>query len=702
MSSSAPLLIEIGCEEIPARMIGAAAEEFQRRVLEILDDAGLTRGSSVRWSGPRRLAVRVEDVQERQPDRDDQMLGPPAKIAFDSDGKPTPAALGFAKKQRIDPARLESVETARGPYAAYQRHLPGKRVGELLAERLPERVSSMTFPKTMRWSDGTYRWVRPVHWLVALHGDQTLEIEVFGVRSGRRSRGHRFRSTGLVEIGSPASYPQDMESAFVLVDPAERRRRVAELLASAARTSGAELVQDERLLDEVSDLVEWPGVVVGHFDEVYLELPSELLSTTLRHHQKCFSMVDAEGNPSSAFLALANTDLDPDGHVQRGNEWVVSGRLDDARFFWREDRRAPLDSRSSDLSGVVFHAKVGSFADKAERMSSLAGRLAERVNLDRAAAAEAVTAAGICKNDLLTGTVGEFPELQGQVGGLMLRAEERAPGVAQAVYEHYLPAGAGGALPETEAGAIVSVADKLDSIGSLIGAGETPTGSRDPLGLRRAGNGVFRVVEARGWDLSVAALGELAGQGPTVADFLAERLMHYYWGTGATANEVRAVLRDAVDPMEWRGWRLADIRTRLGSIAKVRDRSDFEQLADLTKRVDNVLSKGREVFEAAAKQADSKDFTEDRPTALELAGMLARDRGALDDLATAGKYDDVVDLLATYLDPVGRFFEEVLVVDKDNPAATLARRDLILGLHGLLTCCFDLRELAGQADGRDA
>jgi glycyl-tRNA synthetase beta chain len=388
--------------------------------------------------------------------------------------------------------------------------------------------------------------------------------------------------------------------------------------------------------------------------------------------------------------------------VQRGNEWVVSGRLDDARFFWREDRRSPLDSRSPELAGVVFHAKVGSFADKAERLSVLAGRLAEQIGAEPAVAADAVSAAAICKNDLLTGTVGEFPELQGQVGGLMLRAEERAPGMAQAVYEHYLPAGASDALPATDAGAIVSVADKLDSIGSLIGAGETPTGSRDPLGLRRAGNGVFRVVEARGWELSIADLGELADQGPTVADFLAERLMHYYWGSGATANEVRAVLRVAVDPMEWRGWRLSDIRTRLGSIATVRDRADFEQLADLTKRVDNVLTKGREVFEEAAGQADAGAFAEDRPTAVSLAEMLARDRGRLDGLAAAGKYDDVVDLLAGYVEPVGRFFDEVLVVDKDNPAATLARRDLMLRLHSLLTCCFDLRELAGQANGRDS
>jgi len=702
MSGNAPLLIEIGCEEIPARMIGAAAAEFERRVVGILDDAGLTHGGSQCWSGPRRLAVRVDDVLDRQPDRDDRVLGPPAKIAFDAEGNPTPAALGFAKKQGIDASLLAPVETERGPYAAYQRHLPGKHVGELLAERLQERVASMTFPKTMRWADGTHRWVRPVHWLVALHGAAVLDVGLFGVQAGRLSRGHRFRSSAEIEIGSPQSYAADMKAAFVLVDPAERRQRVVALLTAAAKEAGGQLVEDARLLEEVADLVEWPGVVVGRFEEDYLELPAELLSTTLRHHQKCFSLTDGEGNPIPAFLALANTDQDPEGHVQRGNEWVVSGRLDDARFFWRDDRRSPLDSRSPDLAGVVFHAKVGSFAEKAKRMSELAGRLAERVGLDATVAAEAVTAAAICKNDLVTGTVGEFPELQGQVGGLMLRAEERSLGVAQAVYEHYLPAGAADALPQSDGGAVVSLADKLDSIASLIGAGETPTGSRDPLGLRRAGNGVFRVLEDRGWDLSITALGDLAGQGPTVADFLAERLVHYYWGSGATANEVRAVLRDAVDPMEWRGWRLADIRTRLGSIATVRDRADFEQLADLTKRVDNVLTKGREVFEEAAKQADASAFDEDRATAVELAGMLARDRGALDDLAAAGKYDDVVDLLATYVAPVERFFEEVLVVDKDHAAATLARRDLMLGLHGLLTSCFDLRELAGQADGRNA
>ena len=697
MSARATLLLEIGCEEIPARMITAASRELERRVLEILDEAGLAHGPAESWSGPRRLAVAVQGVSGRQQDRDELVLGPPAKVAFDADGKPTPAALGFAKKQGIVADQLQRTKTERGDYAAFRRQTTGKAVGEVLAARLPAQVTSMPFPKTMRWADGAHRWVRPVHWVVALHGKKILQLELFGVRSGRSSMGHRFQTDKPVKIGSPASYVDDLKRACVLVDPAARRNSLSELLSAAAQEAGGQVVEDDRLLDEVADLVEWPGVVVGRFDERFLELPGELLATTLRHHQKCFSLVDAGGNPMAAFLAVANTNDDPQGHVRRGNEWVVGGRLDDARFFWREDRRAPLEQRTEDLAGVVFHAKVGNFHEKAERIAALAGRLGKVVGSDDATIEHAVTAAWLCKNDLLTRTVGEFPELQGQVGGLMLRAEQCPEAVAQGVYEHYRPAGANDALPASETGALVSVADKLDSIASLIGAGETPTGSRDPLGLRRAGSGVFRIVGDRDWDLSVRALSELCKGDEALGDFLAERLVRFWADGGWAATEIRAVTRDQIDATGWRAWRLADIEARLAAIARVRERVDFEQLADLTKRVDNILTKGREAFESAAAEARAVDFTEDQPSALALAEMLAGNGDVLDRYIEDRRYNDVVDLLAGFVEPVEVFFDNVLVVDPANPAATLGRRDLLAALREWLTRCFDIRELAGQA-----
>ena len=696
-STRATLLLEIGCEEIPARMIAGASQELQRRTVEILDDAGLQHGPAVSLSGSRRVAVCVEAVVGRQEDRDEQVLGPPARIAFKDDGSPTPAAVGFARKQGIDPERLTRVETDRGSYVGYERRQKGSTVGEVLADQLPDRVASMPFPKSMRWADGTHRWVRPVHWVVALHGKKTLEFSLFGIASGNRSAGHRFRSGEAVTIKSPEDYIPALEAAWVVVEPAKRRERVAALLAEAAARGGGALVEDPRLLDEVANMVEWPGVVLGSFDEKFLELPSELLSTTLRHHQKCFSLVDSEGHALPAFLAVTNTDDDPGGHIRRGNEWVVGGRLDDAGFFWREDRRKPLDTRSADLGGVMFHAKVGSFADKTTRIELLARRLGEAIAIDSASIDHATTAARLCKNDLLTGTVGEFPELQGQVGGLMLRAENQPAALAQAVYEHYRPGGAGDSLPESVTGRIVSVADKLDSIASLIGAGETPTGSRDPLGLRRAANGVFRIVADAGWDLSINGLKELCSGGEAVADFLAERLKHHFRETGATQNEIRSVSRPEIGPAEWRGWPVADIAARLESIAGVRERGDFEQLADLTKRVDNILAKGEDAFAQAAAAADASEFEENQPAAIRLREKIDADSPELDRLVGKQSYAAVVDLLAGYVDPVEQFFVDVLVVDEERAAATVARRDLLLSLHDLLTRCFDLRELAGQA-----
>ena len=700
-STTAELLLEIGCEEIPARMIGAASKELERRLLEILADAGLAHGPARSWSGSRRFAVWVDAVVGRQNDRSEQILGPPAKIAFGADGAPSRAALGFARKQGIDAERLKRIDTDRGSYVGYLSERQGKTLGEVLAEQLPAKVGSMTFPKTMRWADGTHRWVRPVHWILALHGPKTLKLTMFGIESGNCSRGHRFRSSGPVEIDSPANYVAALEEAGVVVAPAERRERLTTMLAGAADAAGGVLVEDQPLLDEVADLVEWPGVVVGQFDAGYLELPTELLSTTLRHHQKCFSLVDKSGRALAAFLAIANTDEDPDGHIQRGNEWVVGGRLEDARFFWREDLRTTLDARTNGLAGMMFHAKVGDFAEKIRRMESLVRRFGERLGLDAATIEQAATAAALCKNDLLTGTVGEFPELQGQVGGLMLRAEEQPAAVAQAVYEHYRPAGASDRLPETVPGGLVSMADKLDSIASLIGAGETPTGSRDPLGLRRASSGVFRIVIDAGWNISINSLAEISSGGEAVADYLADRLKHALRETGATSNEIQSVCRPgAVGTADWRDWALADIGKRLASIGGVRDRADFDQLVDLTKRVDNILTKSEPAFEQAAASASATEHREDQTPAIRLAEKLAGDAVELERLVGERRYDAVVDLLAGYVEPVEQFFVDVLVVDKDNPAATLARRDLLKALHDLLTGCFDLRELAGQAERR--
>ena len=701
MSDRPVLLLEIGCEEIPARMIPRAAEDLREIVVQILDEASLAHGEARSWGGSRRLTVFVDAVEGRQPDRDEQVLGPPARVAFDEAGEPTRAAAGFAKKQGIDPSELDTIETAKGPYAGFRRSVRGRSVGELLGRDLPAAVAAMSFPKMMRWADGRPRWVRPVHWILALHGREPVDLELFGIRSGRTSAGHRFLAEGPVEVAEPGAYESALAAGSVVADPVRRREKIAALLEAGARELGGSLVEDEGLLREVADLVELPGVVRGSFAPDFLSLPRELLVTTLRHHQKCFSVQDEKGDLLPGFLAVANTDRDPSGHIRRGNEWVVGGRLDDARFFWNEDRKQGLAERFPALENVVFHAALGSYADKARRMEALAARLAERLGMPAPRVEQCAEAARVAKIDLVTGTVGEFPELQGRVGGLMLRAEGRDPDVAGAVYAHYQPQGPEDELPPGDSGCVVSVADKLDSVACLLAAGEVPTGSRDPFGLRRATSGIFRIVFEREWPVSLADLLDLAGERETGAGFLGDRLRHFLRERGATVSEILAVLRPEVDAAGFLEWQLPDVAARLAAIGTVRRRPDFAHLADLTKRVDNILTKGREILrDAKGGEDEAAAWVEDREAALALAELVRSQSARIDDLAAARDYRAVVDALAGFVDPVERFFTDVLVLDPEHPVATLRRGELLAQLKDVLTRCFDIRELAGEADRR--
>jgi glycyl-tRNA synthetase beta chain len=611
--------------------------------------------------------------------------------------------VGFATKQGIDPSLLSRMETPKGTYAGFERKVEGKTVGQLLADELPSRVVSISFAKTMRWGSGDYRWVRPVHWIVALHGKTVLPIEVFGIVAGGCSVGHRFLGRNEVKIEDPGVYAQALEEAFVVVDSSHRRRRIAEALGEATEQAGGVLVPDDALLAEVSDLVEWPGVVQGKFDEGFLKLPRELLMTTLRHHQKSFSVESSDGVLLPVFLAVANTDRDPEGHVRRGNEWVVSGRLGDAAFFWGEDRKAPLEARSPRLDRVVFHAKLGTFLDKARRMENIAGRLCDRLSLDPAAREHACRAAYLSKNDLVTSTVGEFPELQGQVGGLLLAAEGAAEGLSLAIYEHYRPTGADDALPSSAPGCIVSVADRLDTLTELIAIGEKATGSRDPFGLRRAATGLFRIVIENRWPLSMNALFDLMGQRDTPFSYLGRQLHNHLRDRGFTPNEVNAVLQPGVSSTLSLDWPLYDIISRLEAIRTVRARPDFNRLVELTKRVDNLLRKESDAYGTITDGATQDvDYQEAEPSARDLAKVTSQRQDHLRVAAEQNSYLEIVEILAGFVAPVDRFFEEVLVMDPSKPEATAYRWSLIARLRTVLTQHFDIRELAGQADRRQA
>ena len=689
---SAPLLIEIGCEEIPARMIAAAADDLRSRVLALLDHAGLSHGEAKAWGGTRRLAVHVASVAPGLDGRDETVLGPPATAAFGADGQPTPAGLGFAKKQGIDASALQRIETDKGVYAGFERSVPGRPLEQVLAEALPASVAAMSFPKTMRWGNGAHRWVRPVHWLVVLHGAEILELSILGAKSGRSSAGHRFLAPLPVSIEHADRYVEALRKARVLVDPAERRSALLEALVSAAKTVGGTPSDDAELLEELVELVEWPGAVVGQFDREFLALPREILVTTLKHHQKSFSIHDADAL-LPAFLSVANTDRDPGGHVRRGNEWVVVGRLEDARFFWTEDRKRSLSQRGEDLARVTFHKKLGSYADKAGRIADLAAALATKLGLLGDDTLKAVEAARVAKNDLVTGLVGEFPELQGVIGGLLLGAEGADAAMAQAVAEHYRPVGADDAIPASELGGIVSVADRLDTVAGLIGAGELPTGSRDPFGLRRALGGVFRILSERAWPLSMSDLSELTGQSEKVATFLEERLSHWLVDRGYTPNEIEAVRRKKVSATEFDTWSMQEILKRLEAVATVRGRDDFSKLVELVKRVDNILVKQGESGPASS-------FEESHASALALKKEHDARLPRILAASTANDFPVVIEEIAGLVTPVAKFFDDVLVLDPHNPGATRARCELLQSVRTAVTRDFDIRELAGQAEAK--
>jgi glycyl-tRNA synthetase beta chain len=489
------------------------------------------------------------------------------------------------------------------------------------------------------------------------------------------------------------------------VDPAERRRCLSDKLSRSAGELGGRVVEDPELLEEVADLVEWPGVVAGHFDGGFLELPRELLVTTLRHHQKCFSVKRPDGELLPSFLAVANTDRDPAGHVRRGNEWVIGGRLEDARFFWREDRKRSLAERSPDLYKVVLHAELGSYAEKATRMEALARRIAERLSLSDEQSRHCAAAATLAKNDLVTGTVGEFPELQGRIGGLLLEAEGQPAPLARAVYEHYQPVGPDDGVPSSVEGSVVALADKLDALAEFVRIGKTPTGSRDPFGLRRATSGILRIVLERGWGLSVDDLCSLAGGTRGLRGFLTERLENFFRDLSYTANEIRSVVRVDAGAAGTRV-PLVEVKIRLDAVRRVRERPDFAHLVDLTKRIYNIIPQTSD--QVLAKLDDDwaptpdnyEAFDEPKEAGRALRGLIAELGPSIQAKAGSKRYDEVIDLLARFVDPVERFFEDVLVIDSKQPDETYHRREMLVRLGGVLTRYFDIRELAGDAERR--
>ncbi|RMG14603.1 MAG: glycine--tRNA ligase subunit beta [Deltaproteobacteria bacterium] len=682
MPATRDLLLEIGTEELPAAFLAPALRELERRLLEALEEWRLAHGACHTYGTPRRLAAIVEGVAETQTDLTEVITGPPKRAAFDAEGRPTRAAEGFAARHGVPVEALEIVETPKGPYVAARVHHSGRPAAEVLAAHLGEVVASLHFPKRMRWGTVAVSFARPVHWICALFGGKKLVFEFGDVVSDNKTRGHRFLAPDPILLRSPGQYLAKLREAKVLADPEERHQAILEGATRVVQgeDAGWRLREDPELLDEVRWLVEWPVPLLGRFDPSFLDLPPEVLVSEMRHHQKYFSVEDEAGRLVPRFVAVSNTPVKDPALSVHGYERVLAARLADARYFYETDRKKRLAEWAKELERVVFHRDLGTVAEKVERIRGLALWMASRLGLETRQATIARTAA-LAKADLVTGMVGEFPDLQGVMGSYYAAADGEPEAVALGIREHYLPRGAGDPLPTAHEGALVGLADRIDTLVGLFGVGKPPSGTADPFGLRRAALAVIRIVLGRGYRLP---LSETLDQGLSllaeklkrpadetrveVLDFFQARLRNL-WSEHHPVDVVDAVLAAGFDD-------LLAAKERLEAVSAMRERAEFEPLAIAFTRAANIVRKGTVV---EAKEIDPELFEADAERELWKALLAVREKaerqiGAHDYL---GALESLVALKA----PVDRFFDEVLVMAED----ARIRDNRLLLLRGIVS-----------------
>ena len=684
------LLLEIGTEEIPAAFVTAAMAEIESRGARALDEARLGYESIAVYGTPRRLTLSVAGVADQSPELVEDVIGPPAQIAFDDQGNPTRAAEGFAKKNGVSVAELgrREVEGRSGEYVVCTRREPGRPAAEVLPDRLTALIAALPWPKSMRWGRGVGpAYARPLHWIVCLLGDQVLPVRFGEVEAGAESRGHRFLAPEpFVVPAGRREYLTMLREKLVIADPEARATMIEAELRRLEAETGATLRADPELVTEVVQLVEYPVGVAGSFAESFLEVPEEVIVSAMRGHQRYFAMESAGGALTNRFATIAGTVVRDPAVVRAGNERVLAARLADAKFFWDEDRKTDLETLAGRLGEVVYQKKLGSVADKVGRVAALAGHLAETLGADRE---HATRAARLAKADLLSSVVYEFPDLQGVMGRYYARLAGEPDEVADAIAEHYLPNRAGGELPASITGAIVGIADRVDTVVGGFAAGLAPTGSADPFGLRRAALGVLAIVLDRGWALSLGDLIDRAAAGlegvidvseqtrDAVREFFVARLRHLL--SDLPADCVEAALAAGADD-------ICDARARVDALARLRQRADFEPLAAAFKRVANIL-KG----ERKENQPDPEVFVVDDERALWQSFSEIRDRAARH--LEGGDYNQALTVLAELKAPVDRFFEKVLVIDDD-----IRIRENRLALLGSINATFtriaDFRQLA--------
>lgn len=684
-------LVEIGTEELPPKALPELSRAFVSGLTAALQEAGLSHGELMPYATPRRLAVRVRRLAARQPEQHMKRRGPALSAAFDAEGAPTRAAIAFAQSCGTPVEALQRLEDAKGSFLYFIGTKPGADAVSLLPRIVQSALDGLPIPKRMRWGDGAAEFVRPVHWLVMLYGKDVIPATLLDVIAGNMTQGHRFLAPRPLRVATPASYARLLGTrGFVVADFAERRERVRHLATAQAQELGGRALFGAELLDEVTALVEWPVPVTGHFDERFLELPREVLISTLQDHQRYFPVEDAHGVLMSSFITLSNIESRDPAKVREGNEHVVRARLADAAFFWQQDRKQPLAARALALEDVTFQAQLGSVAAKTQRVRALAGEIAALMHAERASAERA---AELCKCDLVTAMVGEFPELQGVMGRYYALLDGEPAAVADAIREHYLPRSAGDALPTSHVGIALALADKLDTLAGIFAIGQKPSGTRDPFGVRRAAIGILRILLDRRLDLDLRALIEqaVALQPVTAADtadaayeYIVERLRAYYLeGAGrAAAASISTEMFDAVLATQPRS--LLDFDARLQALAAFMQLPEAASLTAANKRIANILRKA----DGAPRAAVDVDVLQ-APAEVRLFDAMRALASAISNTTAQREYTASLGHLAQLRSVVDAFFDEVMVMDPDeklreNRLALLAElRDLFAGVADL-------------------
>jgi glycyl-tRNA synthetase beta chain len=656
------LLLEIGTEEIPAVFLPKAMADMDEMIRKALSGERVRHGQVTAMATPRRLFLCVADLSEMQEDQVIEKLGPTRKAAFDDQGAPTKAAVGFAKGQGLELAEIEIINTDKGEYLCARKKIAGGPTAELLPGLLAKLILSIPFKKTMRWSNLEIRFARPIHWILALYGGAVIPLRIENVQSGNTSRGHRFMSPGPFAVSDYKDYLEKAKRAYVIVDPEERKKIIGEEARRAAATVSGKPFIDEELLQTVTFLVEYPTAVCGSFDPAYLDLPREVLTTTMMSHQKYFPVVDDTGKLLPHFITINNTLARDPSVVTRGNEKVIRARLSDARFFFEEDRKISLDQRFEDLQKVVYHTLLGTSYEKVLRFRNLAALIAGKINPELKATVDRT--AVLAKADLDTQMVGEFSELQGVMGREYALLAGENPLVAKAVYEHYLPLAAGGELPVTDEGAIVGIADKLDTITGFFAVNLIPSGTADPYALRRQALGVINIIIDKAYPLKLdeliaSSLDNLQGRIKRPAMDVKNDVMEFFKTRFVNQLIAQGHPYDVVDAVVTAGFsELTETMKKIVAMEAFRKHVDFQPLAVAFKRVSNILKD----FQGGAVQESLFQAEEEKELYRIFIGVRAQALKYLDER----HYESALVEMASLRAPVDLFFEAVMIMAKEE------------------------------------